>query len=134
MSLEPVQSNPCEVESKGGRGWIFMLPFGGDVAQLWQAAVLGLIPYRPRVKLWFFQDRALNFAGFARVHMLWSSWLPEERVCHVIDEFHSLQRAQCPFDEKFLNSFQGQAEETLMLQALCHLVVNVLRPRSEQSV
>ena len=52
-----------------------------DVAQLSQTAVLGLASCRPRVKLWLLQDRALNFASVARVHMLWSSRVPETRVC-----------------------------------------------------
>ena len=53
MSVEPAQSNPSEVESKGSRDWIFMLPLCGVVAQLSQAASLGLASYRPRVKLCF---------------------------------------------------------------------------------
>eukprot|EP00435_Cladocopium_sp_Y103_P049836 s1150_g15.t1 len=158
MSLEPVQSNPSEVESKGSRGWIFMLPFCGNVVQHAQAAALGLAPYRPRVKLWFLKNPAFNSAGFVGVHRLWSSWQQRlddieaallqkvllELNCgavlgygsrkFMIIEFHSLQRTQCPFDETFLNSFQGQAEETLMSQALCHLAVNVFRAHSEQSL
>ena len=59
MSSEPVQSSPSALESKGSRGWIFMLPFFGVAAQHAQAAALGLAFYRPRVKLWFLQDRAL---------------------------------------------------------------------------
>eukprot|EP00435_Cladocopium_sp_Y103_P048740 s1150_g14.t1 len=70
MSLEPVQTNPSEVECKGSRGWMILrLPFYRKVAQHAQAAALGLEPYRPRVKLWFLQDRALNFAGVARVQV-----------------------------------------------------------------
>jgi len=60
---------------------MFILPLCRDVAQQAQAAALGLASYRPRVKLWFLQDRALNFAGVARVHMLWSSRVPEMRKC-----------------------------------------------------
>ena len=59
---------------------MFMLAFCRDVAQHAQAAALELTSYRPRVKLSLFQDRALNFAGVARVHMLWSSRVPELRV------------------------------------------------------
>ena len=58
-----------------------MLPFCRDVARLSQTAVLGLAFCRPRVKLWLLQDRALNFASVARVHMLWSSRVQEARVC-----------------------------------------------------
>ena len=53
MSVESAHSNPSEVESKGSRDWMFMLPFCGVVAQLSQAAALGLASYRPRVKLCF---------------------------------------------------------------------------------
>ena len=44
----------------------------------------------------------------------------------MINEFLSLQRTPCPFDEKSISSFRGQAEENLMSQFLCHLAVNVL--------
>eukprot|EP00435_Cladocopium_sp_Y103_P035458 s2941_g9.t1 len=73
MSVEPVQTNPSEFECKGSRGWISRLPLYRKVAQHAQAAALGLAPYRPRVKLWFLQDRALNFAGVARVQVRASS-------------------------------------------------------------
>ena len=124
MSVEPAQSNPSEIESKGSRDWIFMLPLCGVVAQLSQAAALGLASYRPSIVF-----REPNFASVARVHMLWSSRVRGLRVCSVIDEFHSLQRTQCPFDENSLNSCQGKAEESLMSQASCHLAVNVRRAR-----
>ena len=103
-------------ESKGNRGWILVVPFCRDVAQPVQAAVLGLASYRRRAKLVFSQSERC-------LHLLWSLRVTELRVCHAIDEFHSLQRTQCRFDEKSLNSFQGQAEETLMSQVLCHLAV-----------
>ena len=106
-----------------------MQPFFKDVAQHAQAAALELASYKARVKFEFLQEGALNFAGISRVHILWSSWVQELRVCHEIDEFCSLQRARCRFEEKSLNSFQGQAEETLIWQSLCHLAVNVLRTR-----
>ena len=64
-----------------------MLPFFGVAAQHLQTAALGMASYRPRVKLWFCKP---DFAGVAREHMLWSSRVRELRVCHVIDEFHSL--------------------------------------------
>eukprot|EP00435_Cladocopium_sp_Y103_P042250 s1150_g11.t1 len=136
MSLEPVQSIfraiLVKLTAKAVEGYSYCtiaeMTHSFRKQQCWES----YRPYRPRVKLWFFQDRALNFAGFARVHMLWNSWLPELRICHVIDEFHSLQRRQFPFDETFLNSFRGQAEETLMLQTLCHLAVNVLGARQAE--
>ena len=84
MSLEPVQSSPCALESKGSAGRICMLPFCGVVAQHAQAAVLGMASCRPRVKLW------VSGNNIARANMLWSSQVPELRVCHVIDEFHRL--------------------------------------------
>ena len=65
MSLEPVQSSPCALESKGSRGRICMLPFCGVVSQHAQAAALGLASYRPRVTLLFLQERALNLNGVA---------------------------------------------------------------------
>ena len=66
------------------------------------------------------------------LHMLWSSRVPGLRVCHVIYEFPGLQRTLCRFDEKSLNSPQGQADQTLMSQVLCHLAVNVPGSGSEQ--
>ena len=80
MSVEPAQSNPSEVESKGSRDWIFMLPLCGVVAQLSQAAALGLASYRPRVKLWFLRNWALNFAGIAGAQLQCSSCLSEQKV------------------------------------------------------
>ena len=55
-------------------------------------------------------------------------------VCDVIDEFRSLKRTQCFFAKKSPNGFQGQAEETLMSQVLCHVAVNVFTAGSEQSL
>ena len=78
VNIPGAHCNPCEVESKGSRL---------DIPTLLQrfrpacAAALGLASYRARVKLWFLLDWALNFARVARVHMFWSSWLPELRVC-----------------------------------------------------
>ena len=34
----------------------------------------------PRVKLWLLQEPALSFGGVARVRMLWSSRVPEQKV------------------------------------------------------
>eukprot|EP00435_Cladocopium_sp_Y103_P052631 s1150_g16.t1 len=39
-----------EVESKGSRGWIFMLPFCGDVAQLSQAVALALFRLTTKIE------------------------------------------------------------------------------------
>ena len=47
----------------------------------------------------------------------------------MIDEFRSVQRTQCSFDVKALNSCQGKAEETLMSLASCHFAVTVRRAR-----
>ena len=74
-----------------------MLPFFRGAAQYAQAAALGLASYRARLKLEFLQDGALNFAGIARVHLLWSSRVQELRVWHVIDEFRTLYSTQYPY-------------------------------------
>ena len=56
------------------------MPFCKDVAEFSQAAALGFASYRPRVKLWLLQEPALNFDRVARVRMLWSSRVPEQKV------------------------------------------------------
>ena len=59
---------------------MFVLPLCRDVAQHAQAAVLGLASKRPRVKLWFLQNWALNFAGIAGAQLQCSSCLSEQKV------------------------------------------------------
>ena len=97
-----------------------MLPFFRGAAQYAQAAALGLASYRARLKLEFLQDGALNFAGIARVHLLWSSRVQELRVCHAIDEFRSLYSTQCPY--------------TVYTLVFASLVVNVRKASSQQSL
>ena len=125
MSLEPVQSNACARERKGSRGWIFILTFFGVAARASSGARIGIRQTN---------GQALVFANktLPALHMLWSSRVLGLRICNVIDEFPSLQRTLCRFDEKCLNSFQGQAEETLMSQVLSHLAVNVPGSGSQQ--
>ena len=43
MSLELVQSNLCEVESKGNRGWIFTLTLCGVAACASSGARIGIL-------------------------------------------------------------------------------------------
>eukprot|EP00435_Cladocopium_sp_Y103_P033651 s2941_g8.t1 len=138
MSLEPLPPNPCEVESKGSRGWIFILPFSGDVAQLSQAACV------EKKSFTGFQGQAegnfssLSSSPLRAMHVclkLFKENTTQAACCpFAIDEFHSLHKTQYPFDEKSLNGFQGQAEESSMSQGLCHLAVNVRRAPSEQSL
>ena len=44
-------------------------------------------------------------------------------------QFDTLQKRNARLTEKCLNSFQGQAGESLMSQASCHFAVNVHRAR-----
>ena len=67
------------------------MPFCRDFAQHAQAAALGLTSYRPRVTVFFPASRALNFD--AAVHGY------QSRKFRIV-QFDSLQRTQCPFDEK----------------------------------
>ena len=57
MSLEPVQSNPCEVESKSSRGWIFTLTLCGVAACASRGARIGILQIKGQA--WVFVNRTL---------------------------------------------------------------------------
>ena len=103
----------CALERKGSRGWIFTLALCGVAACASSGARIGILQTNCQACR-VFRNRTLP-----ALHMLWSSRVQELRVCHTIDEFHSLQRTRCRFDKKSLNRFHCHAEETLMLQVLC---------------
>ena len=57
MSLGPVQSNPCALESKGNRGWIFTLTLCGVAACASSGARIDILEIKGQACV--FENRAL---------------------------------------------------------------------------
>ena len=119
MYLQPVQSNPCEVESKGNRGWIFTLASCGIAACASSSARIGIVQTKGQACV--FANRtlpafALEFRGNRAESMPCDRWI-----------LRFAKNTMLVWREISHQLIQGQAEETLMSQVLCHLAVNDFR-------